>query len=197
MKNLLSFLFAIISITANAQMAKYQFSDDFETNSNGWTESVSNHSKVIIQNGVLRIENKSIKDFAESHCFVGFNVNENFQIQCVAMVKSLDNRSSFGLLLDYKDDKNFLALVIREGEASLLKYVNNQITDRKTDKIKLKAKKDLLVNLSIESTYSLIKFYVNGMKAFEVPNLQLTSNGIGFYVTGEQSVNFDDFAIIQ
>lgn len=195
MKRLLLSMIVLIAVSANAQ--KFSLKDDFETNANGWTEIVDKKGESIITEGVLRIKSKKPDGFYESHCFTDMDVMNNFEIKCEVKVKSINDDSTFGMILDYVDDGNFIAFIISEGNARLDKYENGELIGSITNRIKLKSAKKANVELSVKNTFQKLTFEVNGMKAIEARFVPLTSSGIGFYVAGEQTVAFDNLEIIQ
>lgn len=195
MKTLFISILAFISITTNAQ--KFTFKDTFDSNENGWTEVVDKKGESIIIDGTLKIKSKLATGYYESHCFTDLDVRSNFEIKCEVKVKSINEKSNFGLIIDYIDDGNFIAFMVAEGNAQLVKYENYILTGRISSDIKLKAKKNSDVELLIRNTTGKVIFEVNGMKAIEARYLELKSGGIGFYVMGEQTVAFDNLEIIQ
>lgn len=192
---LLSIVVVIITISASAQ--KFSLKDDFETNANGWTEIVDKNGESIITEGVLRIKSKKSNGFYESHCFTDIDIMSNFEIKCEVKVKSINDDSTFGMILDYIDDGNFIAFIIYEGNACLRKYKDYKLVGCINNRIKLKSGKKANVELSVKNTLQKLTFEVNGMKAIEARFVPLTSTGIGFYVAGEQTVSFDNLEIIQ
>lgn len=203
MKNLITILFVFVAMSANAQT----FTDAFDSNTLGWTEVSSKSGEAIIQDGVMRIEGKIAggttlfgykqPSFIETHCYAGFDVKKNFEIKCEVLAKKISEDGSFGIILDYIDDGNFLAFVISNKDAILMRLSNKELVGCITNKLKLVEKKKAKIDLSIKSTFQKIQFYVNGMMALEARYLPLESNGIGFYVYGEQVVDFDNLQIIR
>lgn len=78
-----------------------------------------------------------------------------------------------------------------------MKFQNNEMIGRISNRLKLVEKKKANLNLSIKSSYQKLQFYVNNMLAIEARYLPLESNGFGFYVLGEQIVDFDNVEFIQ
>lgn len=94
MKKLLVALFALGTLTANAQT----FKDTFDSNSMGWTEISGKDGEAVIKEGVMHLEGKKsgglsllggVKDASEimTHCFTNIDVQKNFEIKCKANVK--------------------------------------------------------------------------------------------------------------
>lgn len=63
--------------------------------------------------------------------------------------------------------------------------------------IKLKSQKRAELSLKVKSTFQKLEFFINDMKALEARYLPLESTGIGFYVLGQQTIDFDNLEIIQ
>lgn len=203
MKNYLLVLLVCVSMFVNAQTVK----DDFNSNSLGWTETSSKDGEAVIKDGVMHLEGKksgvslfgtqSAPSFLETHCFTNLDINKNFEIKCSALVKKINEECSFGMILDYVDEGNFMVFVVFEKEARLLRYKEYRLVGMIRNNLKLMKQKKADINLSIKSTFQKLQFYVNGMLAIESRFLPLTSNGIGFYVLGSQVANFDNLEIIQ
>jgi hypothetical protein len=186
-------LFSILSVNAQS----YQMEDTFDTNSNGWTEVVSKRGEAIIKDGVLRIKSKAELEFFASTCYTDIDVQQNFEMKCEIKVKSINDDSAFGMILDYIDDGNFIAFVVFEGNARLVRYQENELIGFRENNIKLKSARKASVDLTVKSTHQRLVFEINGMTAIEVRYLPLTSNGIGFYVAGKNTVDFDNLIITQ
>lgn len=194
-KILLVILLTSVSIGVMAQ--KFVLKDNFDSNANGWTEIVDNKGETAIIDGVLRIKSKKADSFYESHFFSDMDVLHNFEVKCEVKVKSINDDSNFGIILNYIDDGNFILFAISEGNARLFKYEDSKLIGRISNAIKLKAARKASVDLVVRNTYQKLTFEVNGMKAIEARYVPLTSSGIGFYVSGDQTVSFDNLEITQ
>lgn len=188
-------LVAFIATSINAQT--YSLKEDFETNSKGWTEIVDKKGESLIIDGVLKIKSKRDDGFYESHCFMDYDVNNNFEIKCEVKVKSIKEDSNFGIMLDYIDNGSFIAFILFEGNAQLIKYKDGELIGSISNRIKLKNSKKNNVQLSVKNINQKLIFEVNGMKAIEARFIPMTSSGIGFYIAGNQTVAFDNLEIIQ
>jgi len=188
-------LLTAVSMGAYAQ--KFALKDTFETNANGWTEIVDKKGETTIVDGVLRIKSKKADSFYESHFYSDMDVMHNFEVKCEVKVKSINDDSNFGIILNYMDDGNFILFSISEGNARLIKYENYKIIGQISNNIKLKAARKASVDLVVRNTFQKLTFEVNGMKAIEARFIPLTSSGIGFYVYGDQTVSFDNLEITQ
>lgn len=187
--------FILFSFTVSAQ--SYQLEDKFDDNSNGWTEIVSKNGESIVKDGVLRLKGKKEDSFFESHFYSDIDVTKNFEVKCDVKVKEINDESTFGMILDYVDNGNYIAFIVYEGNARLLRVENGKEVGTISNNIKLKSKKKSTVELSVKSTYQKLIFEVNGMKALEARYLPLKSSGIGFYVYGVQTLEFDNLKITQ
>ena len=195
MRGILFLSFVLFSFSVSAQT--YQMEDKFDDNSNGWTEIISKDGESIVKDGVLRLKGKKENSLFESHFFSDIDLTKNFEVKCEVKVKEINDESTFGMILDYVDDGNFIAFIVYEGNARLIRVVDNQTVGKISNNIKLKSKKKSTVELSVKSTYQKIVFEVNGMKALEARYLPLKSSGIGFYVFGQQTLEFDNLKITQ
>jgi hypothetical protein len=182
--------------------------ENFESNSWGWTETSSKDGEAIIKEGVFHLEGKKSggpnfwgvptePSFIETHCFAGFDPSKNFEIKCSAIVKKISDNGNFGLILDYLDEGNFNVFVVNDEEAWLVRYKDYKIVGRIRNALKQKGKKQVSLDISIKSTFQKLQFYINGMKAVEARYLPIITNGFGFYVTGSQTVDFDNVQITQ
>ncbi|MCE5321095.1 MAG: hypothetical protein LLF93_08370 [Bacteroidales bacterium] len=206
MKIILLTILLFISVNLKAQ-----FSDEFDDNKFGWTEISGKDGEALIIDGKMRIEcfrsARSIYEpiltstgepnYIETHFYAPIDINKDFSISSNVLVKKINEDNAFGIILDYIDDGNYLSFVISEGKAMLLKFENYDLVGRIRADIKLKGQRKAEVNLRIKSTFKKIEFFVNEMKALEVRYLDLTSNGVGFYVLGQQVVEFDNLIINQ
>ena len=90
-----------------------------------------------------------------------------------------------------------MAFIITEGQATLIRFADYKLVGRIRANIKLKSQKKAELKLGVKSTYQKLEFFINDMKALECRYLPLESNGIGFYVLGQQTIDFDNLEIIQ
>jgi hypothetical protein len=195
MRRILFAILVFVSFSASAQ--SYQFEENFDSNNNGWTEVISKKGESIVKDGTLKLRSKNETGFFESHCFTDIDVKRNFEIKCEVKVKEINDESTFGVILDYIDEGNYIVFCIFEGNARLIRFEDGREVGSISNSIKLKSKKKTTVDLSIKSTFQKLVFEVNGMKAIEARYLPLTSSGIGFYVYGNQTLEFDNLKIVQ
>ena len=203
MKKLFVALFALGTLTVNAQNVK----ETFDSNTLGWTEVSDKSGEAVIKEGVMHIVGKysggstffgyKQPSFIETHCYSNLDVTKNFEIKCDAIAKKISNAGCFGVIMNYFDNGNFIVFVIDNEYAHLMRFQDNEMVGRISSKLKLVEKKKANLSLSIKSSYQKLQFYVNNMLAIEARYLPLESNGFGFYVLGEQIVDFDNVEFIQ
>ena len=204
MKKVIILFFALVALNANAQ----NYTDTFDSNTLGWTEESDKNYEAVIKEGVMHMSSKpgglagallGKRDYVETHCYAPLDVTKNFEIKCEAITKKsgILNIGLFGIMLDYIDDGNFTAFLIGNDYAYLVRYYNNQIIGRISNSIKITDKKQASFDIAIKSTYQKLEFFINNMRAIEARYLPLQSNGFGFYVNGDMTVDFDNVEFIQ
>lgn len=204
MQKLFILLFTFAVVSASAQTIK----EDFESNSLGWTEISGKTGEAIIKDGVMHIEGKNkggstiwgaykAPSFIETHCYPGIDATKNFTIKCDAIAKRINDNGAFGIILDYFDNGNFVAFIVDKDKAYLQRYYNNNLIGMIENDLKIKDKKNTKLKFEIKSTYKKLEFFINDMLAIEARHIDITSNGFGFYVFGEQIVDFDNLEFMQ
>lgn len=195
-------LAAAAAYTANAQT----FKDTFDSNSMGWTEMSSSDGEVVIKDGVMHLQGKKNgSNFyvnvpgteIKTSCYTGFDPQENFEIKCKANIKKINSKNPIGIMLNYQDDYNYMMFAIDEGTAYFSEWEEGRLVGYRENLLKLQGKRNAEVQFSIKSTYNKIQFLVNNMVAIELRYKPIISNGIGFYLYGAQTADFDDLEIIQ
>lgn len=188
-----------------------QFIDTFDSNKLGWTEISGKDGDALIIEGKLRIEGKKSgsslfgtltgiqgePSYIETHCYAPLDFKKDFEIKCDAYVKKINDNNTFGIILNYIDEGNFIAFMITEGQAALVRYNDYRMIGRIRADIKLKSQKKADLNFKIKSSFQKLEFFINDMKALEARYLPLESTGIGFCVFGQQVVEFDNLEIHQ
>ena len=196
MKTIVILLFVCLSFSITAQN-KFQLVDNFDSNQNGWTESVSKKSKAIIQDGVLLLESKDKKGFAESFAFLGVSLKRNFELNCQATIKEMDKDNYIGLIFNGENENNLCAFLIGEGIACLYEKRSGGWNLISSEKIKLNNKKNQIISLGIKNSFGILTFYVNGMEAISNITGRINFSGFGFVVSGKQTAQFDNLEITQ
>lgn len=189
-------IIGLLTLTPFFSLGQVTFQDDFDSNNNGWTEVVLNSGETLVTNGVMRIKSNT-KDTLTTHTFLDFDPNQNFALTCNSMVKKVNDKSKFGIIIDYKDDGNYISFLVWEGVAIMTRVKDGRVVGSIKNGIKLKKEKKAEVSLKITKNFKGLYFEVNDMLAIEARYVDLTSSGIGFCVIGEQLVEFDDLKIEQ
>ncbi len=179
-------------ITANAQIV-----DTFDTNEYGWTETSADDGEALIMDGKMHVEGKNSESRISTHCYAPLDIENDFEIKCDAFVKSVSEKNEFGLIVNYRDDYNFIVFRVTEGAALYERFVDGKLVGRFGNTIKLKSQKKTELKLGLKSTFNKLEFYVNDMKALELRYFPLETTGVGFYVYGKQSIDFDNLEFIQ
>lgn len=175
--------------------------DDFESNQYGWVERASKYGTAILRDGMLHMESKDKPLF--STCYAPFDTNKPFILQVEALAKKIDDDKSFGIVLDYEDDYNYICFYICEGEAKLEAYKENKLVGFKEEALKLKKGKKVGVEFEVEYNLNEIVFKVNGVHAMTYrrrvakDEYLLGTSGIGFFARGGQVIDFDNLKIMQ
>lgn len=117
-------------------ITKAQFIDTFDSNKLGWTEISGKDGDALIIEGKLRLEGKksgsslfgtltgiqSEPSYIETHCYAPLDFKKDFEIRCDAYVKKINDNNTFGIILNYIDEGNFIAFMITEGQAALVRF---------------------------------------------------------------------------
>lgn len=196
-------VFAVVMpLLADAQ----SFKDTFDSNSMGWTELSGADGEAVIRDGVMHLQGKKNgSNFyiyvpgsdIKTSCYTSFDPKENFEIRCKASIKKINERNPIGIMMNYMDDYNFMAFTIDEGTAYFSEWKDGELVGYRENLLKLKGKRNTEVTFTIRSTYNKVEFLVNNMVAIELRYKPIISNGIGFYLYGAQSADFDDLEILQ
>lgn len=164
MKKLFVALFALGTLTVNAQNVK----ETFDSNTLGWTEVSDKSGEAVIKEGVMHIVGKNSggstffgykqPSFIETHCYSNLDVTKNFEIKCDAIAKKISNAGCFGIIMNYFDNGNFIVFVIDNEYAHLMRFQDNEMVGRISNKLKLVEKKKANLSLSIKSSYQNCNF---------------------------------------
>lgn len=201
MKKILLFV-ALLLIGGQTALAQVM-EDDFESNQFGWTESVGKRGIAVLREGRLHLESKG-KEIV-SACYAPFSTDKPFVLTVEALAKKIDDDRSFGIVLDYEDDQNYMRFFISEGEA-VLEVIRDGV-DRpvriKREALKLRGGKKVGVEFEVDYNLKELEFKVNGVKALSFQRrlaegeFLLGTSGIGFFANGGQVIDFDNLKIIQ
>lgn len=190
-KALLTITLSVIALTSNAQI----FNETFDDNTMGWTEEVSSKGEALVKDGVLHLVSKGTEMM--SSCYTNLDVKKNFEIKCNVNVKKIDAGNPIGIIFNYLDDYNYCLFGIDEEMAYYKEYRDSKLVGYRRNSLKLQGKRKVELNFAIKSTYNRVQFEVNNMTAIELRFKPLISNGVGFYIVGNQTADFDNLEIIQ
>lgn len=190
-KVLLTIALSAIALASNAQT----FSETFDSNTMGWTEEASSRGEALVKDGVLHLVSKGTAMM--SSCYTNLDVKKNFEIKCKVNVKKIDAGNPIGIIFNYLDDYNYCLFGIDEETAYFKEFRDNQLVGYRRNALKLQGKRKVELDFAIKSTYNRVQFEVNNMTAIELRFKPLISNGIGFYIIGNQTADFDNLEIIQ
>jgi hypothetical protein len=191
-------IFTLISFTtfiiySNAQ--EINFTDDFESNSLGWTEVVDKRGQALISEGVMQIESKG--ESYSTMAWTNLDPAAPFEIKVDVKVKKIDESRSFGILIDFLDLGNYIGLWVEEGNATVVRYKDDVRVGSISNSIKLAKAKKANVTLGVKYGLGKLIFEVNDIFALEARYIELTSSGVGLFVQGKQKLEFDNFTLIQ
>ena len=201
---LISILIYSVSSSLYAQRVIWQ--DDFET-SKGWSEFEDVTGKAVVKNGTLVIKrNDGLSYF--SRCKTNLDGNKNFTISAEIYLRhglsQLVNGKTVGMIFDYYDRKNYKAFYIEKGfvwfiqrkDGILIReekdFLKNYIPDKKN-----RDKNAPDISIEIQKKGQNVLFLVNGEETLEMDGIVVSSNRIGFIVSGGQEVTFDNVKIMQ
>lgn len=195
------------------------FTETFDANSLGWTESAGESSSgtAIIDKGVMTIKSKGDSKFMrlaanlngyaksgentafETHCYAPLDVKKSFEIIANVRMDNLDLERQAGMIFNYRDFGNYYAFVFNKESVSFLRFADNRCVGSITQDIKWgKAEKG-----KQEQTWKLVndngelQFFVNDMEIIKVKYMPLDFAGIGFYTIGKQTLVVEDVTFTQ
>lgn len=214
-KLLLTIVVATLFVAARAQ----SFTETFDANSLGWTESAgeSNSGTAIIDKGVMTIKSKGDSKFMrfaanmngnakgsentafETHCYAPIDVKKPFEIIANVKMDNLDLERQAGLIFNYRDFGNYYAFVFNKESVTFLRFVDNRCVGSITQDIKwgkaTKGKQEQTWKLISEG--GSLQFFVDDMEIMKVKYMPLDFTGVGFYTIGKQTLVVDDITFSQ
>lgn len=185
----------IAVLLSGVSVCAQEIKDEFDDNALGWNEYAWKDSQCLIMNGSLTLESK-VEDPILTFCYAPFDVNSDFEFTCEVKTKKIDEEKSFGIIVNYEDDGNYLAFMVSKGLARFERWKEGRLIGSFYDTIKLKERKSkssTILSLRYEGGTAI--FLVNDMKALERRFLHMTSNGIGFKIGGKQKIEYDNLEI--
>jgi|TARA_B110000879_G_scaffold191034_1_gene255849 hypothetical protein len=193
MRTFLTLFFFIIFIV-NSKAQGIKITEDFESNTLGWTEVMDAKGQAIISEGVMQIESKGEEYW--STAWTDLDPSAPFEITVDVKVRRLDKNRTFGMIIDYLDSGQYILLLVKEGNARLIKMKEGK-SYYHTQSIKLARGWKTDVKLAVKYEMGKLTFEVNGIFALEARYIEMTSSGVGLYVHGKQKLEFDNFTITQ
>lgn len=120
---------------------------------------------------------------------------QGFTMKCKALVKKIDNKKTFGIVLDYKDNWNCTLIQVKEDIAELYTVEKGRVTGYMRNQFKLGKLKKAELDFLIKYIDGTLELRVNDVMALKKKYVEFTSNGIGFFAYGKVEVDFDDLEV--
>lgn len=200
MRNL--FLASILCIVSTHTLA--QAKETFDNNSWQWIEYSGNEGEAVIKDGVMHLESKlnlkglGVEDILDQVCTTAYapmDPQQGFTMKCKALVKKIDNKKTFGIILDYKDNWNCTLLQVKEDIAELYTVEKGRVTGYMRNQFKLGKLKKAELDFLVKYIDGTLELRVNDVMALKKKYVEFTSNGIGFFAYGKVEVDFDDLEV--
>lgn len=217
MKNIVFILmFFSASLCASAQTIE----DEFDSNLLGWTENANpERGESIIMEGVFKfVPNTKRTTFGSIPTFVNaqglfepnvlfadivspldmtqnFTLSVDMQFQKMAYVSYINSIS--GVMLDFEDELNFLAIGLCDKYCYLLKSEKGKLVARKYISIKVnKEKGKVTANFKIQMRNGTLTVFVDDIEMLQQRRVSIGDPGIAlFATTGVYEVLFDNFKL--
>lgn len=148
-----------------------------------WTVFKNDDSKAEIKKKSLELECKRENTSAISTAkFKKVNVGKDFEYTALFKPSKIDNKSSVGIVFDYRDDNNFQALIIDKNKYYYVVCERGQEYVEAQGDCKVKG---IFCNVTIKKERNSLKFLVNGIefgsvktaKKMRQPNFGVIVNG--------------------
>lgn len=181
-----------------------QIKETFDSNSWQWTEQVSDLGKVYIIDGVLRFDTNTninipiqqVAEYVSSHAYLPMDPSAGFVISCDANVDKIDDDKYFGIIMDYEDDMNFMIFTMSKNWAYWYKITEGRITKKMKGQLHLPKQKKANLNIKILYSSGELEIRVIDIPAIKARNVEIKSNGFGFFAYGKTKVDFDNIEIL-
>ncbi len=196
---LLTIALCMVSVFASAQ-AK----ETFDNNSWQWMEYSGAEGEAVIKEGVMHLESNrnakglDVEDILDQVCTTAYapmDPQQGFTMKCKALVKKIDNKKTFGIILDYKDNWNCTLIQVKEDIAELYTVEKGRVTGYMRNQFKLGKLKKADLDFLIKYIDGTLELRVNDVMALKKKYVEFTSNGIGFFAYGKVEVDFDDLEV--
>lgn len=195
----------LVILFINSIVAFGQTKETFDSNTWGWTEYSGDKGEAIIVNGVLHLESKQnklddIQDVINGICSIAYapiDPQKGFKLTCEATVEKVDFEKTFGIVLDYKDDLNYIMLLIRRDFAQYFRLREGKVVSRIDRQFKLGKQKKAALDISVKYVDGNLELRVNDINAFgtEIRDIGIETNGIGLFAYGNVKVDFDNVVV--
>lgn len=212
-----AFLILLLSSTMQAQNIVIE--DNFDGNELGWTENTKpDLGECIIIDGAFKFDSKVSSNFFDAKSnnpsllisegvmpidpIQGFSISVDMEFDHIGsfLGLSLDNLNlTSGILLEYDDDYNFIAVAVNEKSCYILFYKEGKLIRYKVAAVKMKTveKNKVKANLKIEYRDFRLKILVDNIEMTELRKVNIESPTIALFTTGKRKVSFDNVIITQ
>lgn len=197
MKKIIALLGMFCCMTTwNLSAQRVVWQDDFET-SKGWSEFEDESGEAVVKDGALVIKSKEGWIYY-SKCKTNLDGNKNFTINVDVNVKGgLEKKKYVGLLFDYRDGKNYMLFKVEKGFVRFEQYQNGTCIREEKEYLKQNNKNKKEMTFELQKKGQSVMFLVNDEETIEMDGIDVRSNKIGFMVSDDQKVFFDNVKITQ
>ena len=163
----------------------------FDSKNSYFLNNVSRTPNLLLSEGVMPIDPAQ-----------GFSVSVDMEFDHIGTFLGIpmDNINvTSGILLEYDDDLNFIAVAVNEKACYILIYKEGQLTRYKVASVKMKGvnKNKVNANLKIDYHDYKLKIYVDDIEMTEMRKISIESPVIALFTTGKRKVSFDNVVISQ
>lgn len=195
-KSLLTAMLLMISLASFAQIE-----DNFDSNIFSWNETSSKRGVALVKDGVLHMESKGEKLMCVTYLPV--DIMKPFVLSCEALAKKLSGDKTFGIIIDYVDEKNYMCFYMNEDEALLEVYREGILKGNKYARHNFQSGKNLSFVFEVEYKLNELVFKVNNITimAYRSPlgvhGCMLDTSGFGFFAKDGMVIDFDNLKVTQ
>lgn len=160
-------------------------------------------SSKLTKNNSLELENKSLVSGAITYMELPYSLNDDdFVVNLLMGKTSIKSDKTFGILFNYKNERNYALLRFDEkqasiiecekGEAAVVKRTLYKVNDFTSDLIKsdleyIADKNNIVV--TIERKNTKLSFYINGVYICSMQNYKIEYPTFGFVAIGKNTLN--------
>lgn len=160
------------------------------TNQSAFFTKTSNTPNLLLSEGVMPIDPLQ-----------GFSIAVDMEFEHKSEFVNFNNDANHtsGILLEYDDDYNFVAVAVNEEVCYILIYKEGQLTRYKIAAVKMKGINKNKVNATLKIDYHdyKLKIYVDGIEMTEMRKVTIESPVIALFTTGKRKVSFDNVVVSQ